>query len=228
MVLQPAMAARLALCVVLFLAMLALAGCNGVPISTQWKLRNFNPGTADIAQLRVAVRPPSWASPTPEKTILTARQEFSDGGPGKSLDIHLRRAAHAEDRAALAQLMAEPEALTIYEAAPGDLGVIRVFQADTQSAKEAGRHGRGRIEVDGSLACRLSDVPEGPILIDAYIHASDEIGWLPLLEGYDLKAAMRPEDVTDARVPACGKQAGRAGRYAAFAFSIISTKRRNR
>lgn len=110
----------------------ALAGCNGVPISTQWKLRNFNPGTADIEQLRVAVKPPSWASPTPEKTILTARQDFSDGGPGKSLDIHLRRAAHAKDRAALAQLMAEPEALAIYEAAPDDLGVIRAFQADTK------------------------------------------------------------------------------------------------
>jgi hypothetical protein len=206
MSLQQAMAARLVLCV----AVPALAGCTGVPISTQWKLRNFSPATADISQLRVAVRSPPWAVLTPEQTILTARQEFRDGAPERKLDIHLRRGAHAEDRGALAQVAKEPESLIIYETAPGDLRAIRAFQSEFQSAKEAGRHGQGHIELNGSLACRLSNIPEGPILFDAYIHANDEIGWLPLVAAYDLKAGMRPEDISNARVPSCATQATRA------------------
>jgi hypothetical protein len=212
MILRRAMATRLVLCVVLFVAVLALAGCHSVPISTQWKLRNFNLATADISQLRVAVHPPVWAAPTPERTILTARLEFNDGSPEKKLDIHLRRGAHAEDRGALAQVAAEPESLVVYETGPGDLRAIRAFQSESQSAKEAGRNGQGHIELNGNLACRLSNVPEGPILVDAYIHASDEIGWMPLIAAYDLTAGMRPEDISDARVPSCATQATRAAR----------------
>ncbi len=80
-----------------------------------------------------------------------------------------------------------------------------------RSAKQAGRHGRGFAEINGKPACRLADIPQGPILIDAYIHASDEIGWLVLAEGYDMRGKMRPEDSSDARVPVCAKEA-RAGR----------------
>jgi hypothetical protein len=146
---------------------------------------------------------------TPEKTILTARYEFTDGAPGRSLDIHLRRAAHETDRAALGKVAPAPEALVVYEAAPGALDAIHAFQGEMRSAKQAGRHGRGFMEINGTTACRLADIPEGPIRIDAYIHASDEIGWLALAGGYDMRASMRPEDSSDARVPPCVKQAGR-------------------
>lgn len=211
MILKGAMAARLVVCVVLFLAVLALAGCTGVPVSTQWKLRSFALATADISQLRVAVRPPVWAAPTPEKSILTAGYELTDGAPGRSLDVHVRRAAHAADRAALAQLAPEPEALVVYEVAPGDLAAVRAYQAEMERFREAGRHGRGKVELHGGLACRLSEMPEGPIRVDLFIHASDEIGWLPLAEDYDVRSGAEPEKIRET-APVCEKTAGRAGR----------------
>ncbi|GLI94176.1 hypothetical protein [Methylocystis echinoides] len=209
MLLRKPMVARLVAVVVLFLAVLALAGCNDVPISTQWKLRGFDLGVADMSQLRVAARAPSWASPTPEKTFIAARIDIGDGGAGRALDIHLRRAAHPEDRAALARLAPASESLVVYEVAPGDLPAVRALQLEAQQAKAAGR--RGRIDVRGDLACRSEPIPEGPILVDVFIHASDEIGWLPLLERYDLRANAGEGDL-DARTPLCGKLAGRAGR----------------
>jgi hypothetical protein len=187
-----------------------LAGC--IPIATQWKLRHFNPATADIAQLRVAVRPPAWATATPERTVLAAKYEFADGGPGRTLDIHLRRGAHPEDRVALERLTPAAESLVVYEAAAADLVAIRAFQAEIGKADQGGRHGRGEATVVGSLACRTADIPEGPILVDAYIHASDELGWLPLAEAADLKAYMPANENVEERAPFCEKPAGRAAR----------------
>jgi hypothetical protein len=83
------------------------------------------------------------------------------------------------------------------------------------------------------MACRRSEIPKGPIRVDLFFHASDEIGWLPLAEGYDVRSGAEPEKIRES-APVCEKTAGRAGLlpkkgpYAAFAFSIISTKRRNR
>jgi hypothetical protein len=190
---------------------LGLAGCNGVPVSTQWKLRHFNPATADISQLRVAVRPPSWAAPTPEKTILAAKYDFDDGAPGRTLDIHLHRAGRAEDRPPLAQLAPDGR-LAVYEVAPSDLGAVRSFQSEMAAAKESGRHGHGTIALGGALACRTAQIPAGPIFIDAYIHASDEIGWLPLFENEDMSARLSADEKRDEHVPVCEKSTGRAER----------------
>jgi hypothetical protein len=171
---------------VLFSAV-ALEGCNGVPFSTQWKLRGFDLGTADVTQLRVALRAPDWATLTPEKTILVAKYAFEDGSSGRKLEIHLHSAEHARDRDALARFAAQSSMLVVYEVAPRDVAAVRAFQAETQSAKAAGHHGKAEIELGGDLACRKDEIPEGPVTLDAYLHASDEIGWLPLLEKFDVK-----------------------------------------
>jgi hypothetical protein len=191
----------------------ALAGCNGAPFSTQWKLRSFDLGTADVAQIRVAVRAPDWATLTPEKTILLAKYASEDGGAGRTLDIHLQRAEREQDRDALARLAAPSSALVVYEVVPRDLAAVRAFQAETQSAKAAGRHGKGGVEIGGELACRKDEIPEGPVVLDAYLHASDEIGWLPLLEGFDVKPQLTQtkswEEIARS-VPRCEKHAKRA------------------
>jgi len=184
----------------------ALGGCNGVPLSTQWKLRGFNLGTADISQLRVALRTPDWASPTPEKTIMNAKA----GRDKPPLPIHLRRGEHAEDRAALARIGAASETV-VYEVAPRDLAAVRALQAEAQIAKEAGDKGETKIE--GGVACRKADIPEGPIPIQLYIHASDEIGWLPLLENFDVRSQINSAEAEKKFVegtPLCEKALNRA------------------
>jgi hypothetical protein len=188
-----------------------MAGCNGVPISTQWKLRGFDLGTADVAQIRVAARAPEWATLTPEKTILVAKQAFDDGG-ARALDVHLRRAEHAPDREALARLSPQATSLVVYEVAPRDLAAARAYQQEAQNAKAAGRQGKSEVDVSGDLACRKDEIPEGPVVVDLYFHASDEIGWLPLLEGVDVKpqlTAKKSSEEIARGVPLCAKHAMR-------------------
>ena len=190
--------------VILFSLFLSLAGCNGAPISTQWKLRDFNVGTADLAQLRVAMRGPDWVTPTPENAAIEVRY-WRDGGDearAQTLALRLQRAAHPGDREALTALGGAPS-LTIVELAPRSLNAARSAQQEAARLQSRGRRTRGRMIMSGSFACRRTEIPAGPIAIDVFIHADDETGWLPLYADYDAREGEQDQAVLDAALPPC-------------------------
>jgi hypothetical protein len=185
---------------------LTLAGCNGVPLTTQWKLRHFNLGTADVAKLRVALRAPDWATPTPDKAVIEATRTQDDGE--RKLAVHLRRARHADDATEVARVAKDMTPLAIYEIAPNDLAAVRSFQEETAKATREGATRKSDVKIGRGVACRNGAVPAGPIPIDVYLHPDDETGWLPLLEGFDLRPQIRNDDdmrAFDDSVPLCGK-----------------------
>jgi len=190
---------------------LLLGGCNGVPLMTQWKLRHFEFGAADISKLRVALRGPEWATPTPEKAVLEVTSARDDGAR-KSI-VHLRRAQHANDAIDLARLARTAAPLAVYEVAPEDLAAVADLQAEAAKAKQEGSAGKGSIKIGSGVACRNGPVPGGPIAIDVYLHPDDEIGWLPLLEEFDLRPGLKSDEdwrAFDDSVPPCAKPAARA------------------
>jgi len=186
---------------------LPLVACNGAPIATQWKLRNFNVGTADLAQLRVALRGPDWTTPTPENTVVEVRY-WRDGGDetqARSLALHLHRAAHSSDREALAAQSAAPT-LTIVELTPQSLAAARAAQQEAARLRAEGAKTRGKLELSGALACRRDDIPPGPIAIDVFIHADDETGWLPFYADYDVRGGEQDQAVLDKALPPCAEK----------------------
>ena len=183
---------------------LSLAACNGAPISTQWKLRDFNASTADLAQLRVAIRGPDWVTPTPENAAIEVRY-WRDGGDearAQTLALRLQRAAHPGDRETLTALGGAPS-LTIVELTPRSLGAARSAQQEAARFKTEGARTRGRMIMSGSFACRRTEVPVGPIAIDVFIHANDETGWLPLYADYDARDGEQDQAVLDEALPPC-------------------------
>jgi len=183
---------------------LSLAACNGAPISTQWKLRDFNASTADLAQLRVAIRGPDWVTPTPENAAIEVRY-WRDGGDearAQTLALRLQRAAHPGDRETLTALGGAPS-LTILELTPRSLGAARSAQQEAARFKTEGARTRGRMIMSGSFACRRTEVPVGPIAIDVFIHANDETGWLPLYADYDARDGEQDQAVLDEALPPC-------------------------
>ncbi len=190
--------------VILFSLFLSLAACNGAPISTQWKLRDFNVGTADLAQLRVAMRGPDWVTPTPENAAIEVRY-WRDGGDeagAQTLALRLQRAAHPGDREALTALGGAPS-LTIVELAPRSLNAARSAQQEAARHRAEGGRTRGRMIMSGSFACRRTEIPAGPIAIDVFIHADDETGWLPLYADFDAREGEQDQAVLDAALPPC-------------------------
>jgi hypothetical protein len=172
------------------LMLFALSACNGAPLATQWKLRSFDLNTADLSQLRLAVRGPDWATPTPESAAIEARYWFGDDeAAGRSFLLKLHRGAHAGDTEALAQLGGSP-ALVVYELAPQSLGPAHDLQTEAVRLKAQGQT-HGKLHVDGAIACRRADIPPGPLAIDAFVHADDETGWLPLYAQYDVRGDMK-------------------------------------
>ncbi len=193
-----------------------LSGCAKVPVATQWKLRSYKMDTADLSPLRVAVRAPSWLTPTPDGAkILLAYWSDGDEGSRRTPTLRLKRANYPGDREALAEL-AGADPLTVFELDRRDLSAAAETQDDVRRRKEAGVKGRFEITAIDRAACRVEEVPPGPIPIDLYVHTDDAIGWLPVLHDYDL----RPDSAHEKEflekfadhVPLCGKLANRAER----------------
>lgn len=198
------------------LAALALAACNGVPIATQWKLRNFRPDTADFSQFRFAARLPVWMTPTPDTAKAIVSHSSLDN-PADKRTLHLRLApatTHPEDAKALVEL-ANSAGLAVFEVDRRDLAPIRAEQEAARALKSGDEKRKGDLTLDHA-ACRDSEVPTGPIPLDVYLHPSDEIGWVTLLEGANLRAltdnAPDFEKVFAEHVPLCGKPMNRASR----------------
>jgi len=195
------------------LSALALSSCNGVPISTQWKLRNFDLGTTDLSTFRVALRTPEWAVPTPDKTVLVASLAPKDGkGEERKVELHAQRSVHAEDAGDIARLSQKEGAVAFYEVSARDLATARALQAEAQRLKREGGGSDGKVSVDRGAVCRRGDVPEGPILVDLFVHPDDSIGWLPVFDGYDMRPLLKtPEDVRkfEEGAPPCEKHAKR-------------------
>lgn len=192
--------------IVLLALFFALSACNSTPLSTQWKLRSFDLDTADLSQLRLALRGPDWATPTPETAAIEARYWLGeDEASSRSILLKLHQGAHPGDGEALAQLGGSL-ALVVYELAPQALGPAHDLQVEAVRLKAQGQT-HGKIHIGGALACRRAEIPPGPIVIDAFIHADNEAGWLPLLERYDVRGDMKDpsaEAELARLIPPCG------------------------
>lgn len=211
------------------LVALTLAGCNGVPLMTQWKLRHFDLATADVSRLRVALRAPTWVTPTPDKAVLEATRARDEGD--RKSTIHLRRAQHSNDATELARLTRGATPLAVYEIAPQDLAAVADLQAEAAKAKQEGGGAKGSVTIGSGVACRSGAVPDGPISIDVYLHPDDEIGWLPLLEEFDLRPGIKTDEdwrAFDDSVPPCDAPAVRAKRQLTPSASPLPSANRAR
>jgi hypothetical protein len=188
--------------------LLAVSGCNGPSIATQWTLRNFNVATADLAQTRFALGGPPWIAATPERGAIEVRywRDGDDEATAKLMTLRLQKATHASDREALEKAGGTPS-LAVIELTPASLAAARAAQQEAAHLKAEGAKTRGRIHLAGTLGCRRGDIPPGPIPIDIFVHADNETGWLPLDAGLDARASAKDEADLDESLPPCPQQA---------------------
>jgi len=95
---------------------------------------------------------------------------------------------------------------------------VAELQADAVQAKQAGRANKSSLRIGSGVACRNGAIPDGPVTIAVYLHPDDELGWLPLLQEFDLRPGIKnAEDwrALDYSVPPCARPAARARPQAA-------------
>lgn len=192
------------------IAALASAGCGHVPVSTMWALRNFDSLSVDPALLRAAVRLPRAFQPRPGgvKVVATWGKK-GDPASEKKIDIALQETSLSAEGPALGKEIRQGHYLQVYRVAPDDVPRLRALQAEIARAKAQRQADHGSLGV-GADACRIDDLPEGPILMTTFLKTSEETGWLTVLKDIDLRAAVTKDKPLEDIVPPCGKLPRRA------------------
>ena len=186
-------------------SVLLLTGCGHVPVSTMWALRNFDSLSVDPAHLRAAVRLPRAFQPRPGgvKVVATwGRKGVPESE--KKIEIALQETSLSSEGPALAREIRHGAYLQVYRVAPDDVPRLRALQAEIARAKAEKRADHGSLGV-GADACRIDDLPDGPILMTTFLKTSDETGWLTVLKDIDLRTAVTKERSLEEIVPPCGK-----------------------
>lgn len=188
-----------------FCAALASAGCGHVPVSTMWALRNFDSLSVDPAFLRAAVRMPRAFQPRPGgvKVVATWGRK-GDPASEQKIEIALQETSLSAEGPSLAKEIRPGNYLQVYRVPPADVPRLRALQAEIARAKAQKLADHGSLSV-GADACRIDDLPEGPILLTTFLKTSEEAGWLTLLKDVDLRALATKEKPLEELLPPCGK-----------------------
>ena len=153
------------------LALLAVAGCSYMPLSSMLKLRQFDLMTADARQIRVAVQFPDAMAVREDGAELMISVEHA--GSGEKL----------EERFILEQVSGQGVTPGV-ETRPGShLEVFRMAEADMERLSALRRtvegwRATGPDDTKGSLSvgaagCRRDTLPEGPLIISTYLRLDE-------------------------------------------------------
>lgn len=175
--------------VIALTASFLVAGCNDVSLATIWKMRRIDPLTADPAQVRIALRGPDWMAPMFGDMKLLIKTDIWNHD-ALSYAFRLKQIDASRDEAALRRDGLASEGLSILEIDPTETGVMREALENFHAYKKAG------YQVANSVALWNRDLsgctnfrpPEGPVIMDVYLHLDDANGWTPLFERRDFSS----------------------------------------
>jgi len=180
-----------------------LAACSHVPVETMWKLRKFDPMTADPATIRAAVAAPALYAPREGGAKMVLTQTRRGGEEVMRLEIVLEEVPVVSETGLARVRPRRGSVLRAYRI--GDKDVPRLIEARRQaaerSAKEPGVYaGSFAVGVDG---CRVGDValPE-EVRVSTWIKTADTDGYIPLIDDIDLVATVGRDKLLEAS-PAC-------------------------
>lgn len=211
---------------VLFLSLL-LASRNGVSVATIWKMRKFDPLTADPARVRIALRGPAWMAPMFDDMKILIRSDIWHHDP-LSYAFQLKKVDGAREGAELRSAGLAPEGLTILQVDPVENASMRKALESILAYKKAGYQGATSVALWNRDLSGCTDFrpPEGPIIMDVYVHLDDSSGWMPLFENRDFSDEIGKIDQTGANCEIDTKMnAAKTGAVSSSAISKSRTKK---
>lgn len=172
--------------IVALVVCLLLAGCNGVSLTTIWKMRKIDPLAIDLAQVRIALRGPDWMAPMFGDMKLLIKTDIWNHD-ALSYTFRLKKIDAFRDEAALRRDGLASEGLSILEIDPTETGAMREAAENIHAYKKAGYQGATSVALwNRDLSgCTNFRPPEGPVIMDVYLHLDDASGWMPLFEKRD-------------------------------------------
>ncbi len=193
-------------------AVLTVAACGHMPISTMISLRNFDFARFDPAQLHIAARSPDWLETRPGGAKLSVSVWAAGREKEKTTEVFvLAENNTVQEMTSLARFRAAGTRILAYRVADADVRRVRAMQEQgrtNQPGSSQKKHIGIEIEID---SCRRGEMPAGPVLSTTYLKPDAQTPYLVFLADVDLKKAIADAGKNlEATIPPCGKIAARA------------------
>ncbi len=159
------------------IAVIGLTACANIPITSMYKLRNFNPTTTDVNQLRFAVRAPDDIGIPKNGVQLLLGTEHRER-PNLQESFYLEA---TNDRTALTNI--ENNGVQIFQIAANDFARFKRLQKTISIEKARGADGVMEVKAD---VCRMTLELPSYIPVSTYVNASETTGYVALLLNVDV------------------------------------------
>jgi len=164
-----------------------LASCATIPVSSIYKLRNFDLATTDVSKLRVAVQIPQSIRirPTGVRMIVAARLENGSFNQREAFVLEEldTPTGSAEPQPKPAKWMQ----VAAYRLSSADTERITGFRGKIAQLKQRlGDEVKGSISIDVD-SCARTLLPDGPVLITTWIKSEETAEYVVLNRNLDLR-----------------------------------------
>jgi ribosomal protein S10 len=164
-----------------------LASCATIPVSSIYKLRNFDLATTDVSKLRVAVQIPQSIRVRPAGVTMVVAARLENDSLNQQEAFVLEELATLTGAAEQQPKPAKWTQVAAYRLKSADTDRITAFREKIAQLKQ--RHGD---EVKGSISigidsCARTLIADGPVLITTWIKSEETVEYVVLNRNLDLR-----------------------------------------
>ena len=164
-----------------------LASCATIPVTSIYKLRNFDLATTDVSRLRVAVQVPRSIRIRPAGVTMIVAARLENGSFNQQEAFVLEELDRLTGSAEPQPKPAKWTHVAAYRLKSADTDRISGFREKIAQLKQ--RHGD---EVTGSISidvdsCARTLIADGPVLITTWIKSEETVEYVVLNRNLDLR-----------------------------------------
>ena len=164
-----------------------LASCATIPVTSIYKLRNFDLATTDVSKLRVAVQIPQSIRIRPAGVTMVVAARLENGSLNQQEAFVLEELDTGTGSAEQQPKPAKWTHVAAYRLKPSDIDRITGFREKIAQLKQ--RHGdevKGSISIDVD-SCARTLIADGPVPITTWIKSEETAEYVVLNRNLDLR-----------------------------------------
>jgi len=167
-------------------ASLLVAGCASVPVSTMWKLRDFDIVKTDAAKLRVGIRIPEFMQVEPDGATLEITMWNGDQSVRNKEVLVLQVVVEQSELNELARFHKSGFAIHVYKLSDRSLKKLVRFKQQYAALKEEfGDDVQGSLSV-GAKGCLLPQAEKQAALMTTFLKSSETGSFVVLTSETDV------------------------------------------
>ena len=182
------------------LVILFLAGCGTMPVSSIYKLRNFDIKTTNLAKFYAAVRIPESLA-IREKGVKIDLGFKSEKAEIQFTEHIIMQQIDSLPSPALKGAQKSGYKIYIFKLSDRDAPKMRVVRSRITRLRKEHDDGVGSLAI-GVKTCKRGALPEGPLFLSTYLKSAELDDFVVLVDNADIKKLDDVEESLD-KIPLC-------------------------